>query len=123
MNQNNFVKLMTLLKDISFRVLLGKVEKVNPNNGITTENRKGNLFWISVAVLALLLSGIGVYGYLNYYHVNQNQNLGTYDNPEVAFRETQKVLSILSTNLNVGIESVQYIEEYENSKNLIFKQQ
>jgi hypothetical protein len=48
--------------------------------------------------------------------------LGTYDNPEEALAATQKALAMLSNNVNVGIESVQYIQEYEQSKNKIFKQ-
>lgn len=78
--------------------------------------------WLSVAATVVVLLGIGAYGYLNFYKADQDENLGTYDDPEVAFRETQKALSKLSTNLNTGFESMQYIEEYENSKNLIFKQ-
>jgi hypothetical protein len=47
--------------------------------------------------------------------------LGTYDDPEVAFRETQKALNLVSENVNVGIKSVEYVNEYQESKNLIFK--
>jgi hypothetical protein len=85
--------------------------------------KKMNLGWVSIGALILVLAGIGVYGYFNYWDVDQKENLGTYDNPEVAFKETQKALSILSTHLKIGIESVQYVKEYDNSKNLIFKQQ
>lgn len=74
--------------------------------------------WVSVAFFVVILSGIGIY----FSYKNQDQNLGTYDDPEVAFRETQKALLILSTHLNSGIESVQYIEEYNKSKDLIFKE-
>src|SRR3954462_15088277 len=76
-----------------------------------------NLAWFSIAGSILV---IAAYGFFNY-NVIQNQNLGTYDDPEVAFKETQKALSRLSVHLNTGIESVQYIKEYDNSKNLIFK--
>jgi hypothetical protein len=69
-----------------------------------------------------VLLGIGTYFYWNTTNSTQNQDLGTYDDPEIAFRETQKALALLSNHVNVGIESVQYIEEYQNSKNLIFKQ-
>lgn len=85
--------------------------------------KKMNLGWVFIVTLILVLAGIGTYGYFNYSDVEQKENLGTCDNPEVAFRETQRALSLLSTNLNIGIESVQYIQEYDNSKNLIFKRQ
>jgi hypothetical protein len=44
-----------------------------------------------------------------------------YKSPEAAFNATQKALSMLSENVNVGIESVEYINEYDYSKDLIFK--
>jgi len=90
---------------------------------IVLKSKKRNLMWLSIAASVAVLLGIGTYSYFNYYHTNQDQDLGTYDDPEIAFRETQKALSMLSTHLNTGIESVQYVQEYENSKNLIFKQQ
>lgn len=87
------------------------------------KSRKQNFLWFSVIASVFVLLGISVFGYLNHGDAKPNQNLGTFDDPEVAFKETQKALLILSTHLNVGIESVQYIQEYDNSKNLIFKPQ
>ena len=72
--------------------------------------------WLSIAASVVVLLGIAFA-----WDQNQETDLGTYDNPEAAFRETQKALSLLSGNVNKGIESVQYVQEYENSKNLIFK--
>jgi hypothetical protein len=92
------------------------------NQEIQLKSRNRNWLWLSVAASVFVLLGIGVFGYISYYNLDQDENLGTYDDPEVAFKETQKALSKLSTNLNTGFESMQYIEEYENSKNLIFKQ-
>lgn len=85
--------------------------------------KKQNLIWFSIVSSVIVLLGIAMYGYLNYSLIHQNSKLGTYDDPEIAFKETQKALSKLSIHLNTGIESVQYIQEYDNSKNLIFKQQ
>lgn len=89
---------------------------------IRLKSRKRNWVWLSVAASVVVLLGIGAFGYIYYFNADQDQDLGTYDDPEVAFKETQKALSRLSTNLNTGFESMQYIQEYENSKNLIFKQ-
>lgn len=89
---------------------------------ILLKSRNRNWLWLSVMASVVVLLGIGAFGYFNYYNPEQDENLGTYDDPEIAFRETQKALSKLSTNLNTGFESMQYIKEYENSKNLIFKQ-
>jgi len=87
-----------------------------------SRDKKRNVAWLSVAASVVVLLGIGTYAYVNSNNVAQNQNLGTYDDPEVAFRETQKALALLSGQVNKGIESVQYVQEYEDSKNLIFKQ-
>lgn len=92
------------------------------NKEIQFKSTKRNWLWMSVAASVVVLLGIGVYGYFIHDDTNQDQNLGTFDDPEVAFKETQKALSKLSTNLNTGFESMQYIQEYEKSKNLIFKQ-
>jgi hypothetical protein len=102
---------------------LALAKEQNFEQEIVLKSKKRNLAWLSIAASVVVLLGIGTYSYFNYYNINQNQDLGTYDDPEIAFRETQKALSMLSTHLNTGIESVQYIQEYENSKNLIFKQQ
>jgi hypothetical protein len=86
------------------------------------KSQKLNFGLIVIAASLLVLLGIGSYLYLNNCETEQNSNLGTFDDPEVAFRETQKVLFILSFHLKTGIESVQYIQEYDKSKNLIFKE-
>lgn len=88
---------------------------------IPLQSKKRNVAWLSIAASVVVLLGIGTYMYLNT-NANQNQDLGTYNDPEIAFKETQKALALLSNHVNVGIESVQYVEEYQYSKNLIFKQ-
>ncbi|SHG34247.1 hypothetical protein SAMN05443549_103325 [Flavobacterium fluvii] len=102
---------------------MSKMETENGTQENALKPKKLNLGKVSIVVMVLVLLGIGTYGYFNCCDVDQNKNLGTYDDPEVAFRETQKALSILSGHLKIGIESVQYIQEYDNSKNLIFKPQ
>ena len=89
---------------------------------ISLKSKKRNLMWYSIAASVVVLLGIGTFTYVNYQNANLNQDLGTYDDPEVALAETQKALALLSNQVNVGIESVQYVQEYENSKELIFKQ-
>ena len=50
----------------------------------------------------------------------ENKDLGTYEDPKIALIETQKVFFILSDNLNKGYKSVDYINEYEITRNKIF---
>lgn len=97
-------------------------KKPHFNQTMQFKSKNRNWLRLSVAAAVIVLLGIGVFGYFNYYNPEQDQNLGTYDDPEVAFRETQKVMYRLSINLNTGYKSMQYIQEYEDSKNLIFKQ-
>ena len=85
-------------------------------------DKKHYVAWLSIAASVVVLLGIGTYVFYNYDNANEKQDLGTYDDPEVALRETQKALALLSNHVNVGIESVYYIREYQESKELIFKQ-
>ncbi|WP_035667602.1 hypothetical protein [Flavobacterium sp. 83] len=89
---------------------------------IPLQSKKHYVAWLSIAASVVVLLGIGAYIFYNNDNVNEKQDLGTYDDPEVALKETQKALALLSNHVNVGIESVYYIKEYQESKELIFKQ-
>ena len=82
-------------------------------------NKRIFVAWLSVAASIVVLIGVGTFTYFNY-QSRQNQDLGTYDSPEQAFRETQRVLAQLSDHVNSGVESFQYIQEYENTKDRVF---
>nr|WP_294780341.1 hypothetical protein [uncultured Flavobacterium sp.] len=88
--------------------------------------KKQNVAWLSIAASAVVLLGIGTYFFVSEKNdttaVASQTELGTYDDPEEALKATQKALALLSNNVNVGIEKVSYIKEYEQSKNKIFKQ-
>ncbi|GAA3737773.1 hypothetical protein GCM10022422_21370 [Flavobacterium ginsengisoli] len=93
---------------------------------IPLQSKKRNVAWLSIAASVVVLLGIGTYFFMSEQKdttaVASQTELGTYNNPEEALKATQKALALLSTHVNVGIESVQYINEYEQSKNKIFKQ-
>jgi hypothetical protein len=86
---------------------------------IPLQAKKRNVTWLSIAASVIVLLGISTFTYL--YQPQKTNDLGTYESPEAAFEATQKALSLLSKNVNVGIESVSYINEFQNSKELIFK--
>lgn len=90
---------------------------------IENKSKKRNLAWVSIAASVMVLMALGTYVFFNTTPVNENKDLGTYDDPEVAFKAAQKALSLLSNNVNIGIESVQYIEEYQIAKNKVFRKQ
>jgi hypothetical protein len=83
------------------------------------QTKKRNVMWLSIAASVVVLLGISTFTY--FHSPTEKEDLGTYENPEAAFAATQKALSLLSENVNVGIESVEYINEYQYSKDLIFK--
>jgi hypothetical protein len=47
--------------------------------------------------------------------LNNKEDLGTYDDPEVAL-EKLKSISTASNHVNVGIEGVQHLQEFDKSK-------
>ena len=77
--------------------------------------------WISIAASTVILLGMFTF-YMSSIQPKEIKNeLGSYDNPQEAFEQTQKALALLSQNVNIGIESVKYVQEYENAKNRVFK--
>ncbi|TDP00659.1 hypothetical protein [Flavobacterium sp. 245] len=102
-----------------------QVKQQKSTQEIPLQTKKRNVAWLSIAASMVVLLGIGTYFFTsekNAAPAVAQSELGTYDNPEEALKATQKALALLSNNVNVGIESVQYINEYEQSKNKIFKQ-
>ncbi|WP_281232110.1 hypothetical protein [Flavobacterium gelatinilyticum] len=102
-----------------------QVKQQKSTHEILLRSKKRNAAWLSIAASVVVLLGIGTYFFVrekNAAPVAAHSELGTYDNPEEALKATQKALALLSNHVNTGIESVQYINEYEESKNKIFKQ-
>ena len=100
-------------------VVQAKQEQFTATIPLKTKKRK-SVVWLSVAASVVVLLGVGLFTYNNYNQA-KSEDLGTYDDPEVAFRETQKALALISESVNKGIGSMSYINEYEQSKNRIFK--
>ena len=96
-----------------------KQEQFTATIPLNTKKRK-SVVWLSVAASVVVLLGVSLFTFHQYNQPKAN-DFGTYDDPEVAFRETQKALAMISEHVNKGIGSMQYLNEYEQSKNRIFK--
>ncbi|MBF6642276.1 hypothetical protein IVB69_12360 [Flavobacterium sp. J49] len=106
-------------KPIFGYVTQAKQEQFTATIPLNTKKRKSAV-WLSVAASVAVLLSVGWFAF-NHYNQPVSEDLGTYDDPEVAFRETQKALALISESVNKGIGSMSYINEYEQSKNKIFK--
>lgn len=71
-------------------------------------------FWIAASVVVAI--GLGIV-----FFQPKEEDLGTFDDPEIALQETQKALRLVSENINKGKEKMGYLKEFENTKNTIFK--
>ncbi|WP_223551551.1 hypothetical protein [Aestuariivivens sp. NBU2969] len=84
-----------------------------------------NYKWISVAAVAVLMLG---------FYFNNPSDVGTIDDPEIAFNEVSKSLAMISDHFNKGTSTVgylnevnkgtstlSYLTEIENTTNIIFK--
>jgi hypothetical protein len=89
---------------------------------IPLQTKKRNIVgWLSIAATVVIMLGVGSMMYLNNDKAAQFVACSPEDNPELALQQTEKALALVSAHLNTGIESVSYINEYEQSKNRIFK--
>jgi len=100
-------------------VYFAEAKEQKSSHELPQKTKKHNVMWLSIAASVVVLLGISTFTY--FHSTTDKEDLGTCENPEAAFAATQKALALLSENVNVGIESVEYVNEYEYSKDLIFK--
>ena len=94
-------------------------EKVFFEPNINLKSNTKPVWYLSIAASVVLLIGLGTYFKMNN-NTESNNDLGSYNSPEVAFKQTQKALQMLSSNVNIGVNSVAYFNEYQETKNIIF---
>jgi hypothetical protein len=82
--------------------------------------KRKSAVWLLVAASVIVILGLGLFTF-NHYNQQKSEDYGTYNDPEIAFRETQKALDLISESINKGIVSISYLNEFEQSKNRIFK--
>jgi hypothetical protein len=117
-SSSNVVGHLQQYKPLFAYLAVAKEKKVRSKFIVFSKKRK--LFWLSAAASVIVLLGIGSYVYLHADTAPEKKELGTYTDPQKALEETQKALAMLSSHVNVGIVGVQYIKEYETTKNRVF---
>jgi hypothetical protein len=75
--------------------------------------------WIGIAASFVVLLGLSTFYF--YPTKSKNVELGTFENPEEAYVETQKALFMVAEQVNLGMNSVSHLKEYEKTKKSIFK--
>lgn len=82
---------------------------------------KTTFYFTTLLISFLIIAGIYFYfdGKINSESVVNKY--GTCKTPEEAYKQTQLALNLLSTNINSGIKNAQHINEYEKTKNKVFK--
>lgn len=83
-------------------------------------SQKRQFTYISIAAAVVVLLGIGYYSFFGTPNVGRS---GVINDPDVAYKETEKALMMLSGHINKGVESVQYLEKVEESKSKVFKEE
>lgn len=96
-----------------------KQEQFTATIPLNAKKRK-SVVWLSVAASVAVLIGVVLFA-IDENQPPKTQDLGVIEDPEVAFRETQKALALISQHVNKGIGSMGYLNEFEQSKNRILK--
>ena len=108
---------------VKYKTLFGYFETEKSNEfkqKIALEPRKPQVSkWIGIAAALVLFFGLATFFF--YPTESKSADLGTYDNPEEALKATHKALLMVSEQVNIGMESAVYLEEYENTTKIIFK--
>ncbi|WP_405296530.1 hypothetical protein [Algibacter sp. Ld11] len=94
--------------------LVNKQEQFNKDINFETETtvtkRNFNYKWLSVAAVAVLMIGFYFGSSLS------SDDLGTYEDPELALMEVTKSLEMISHSFNKGVATVSYLDEMEKGK-------
>ena len=108
---------------MQYQALFGyfKAEKsVQMEEKIPLQKRKfQRSHWVGIAAVLVLFFGLATFFF--YPSDATASDLGTYDNPEEALIATHKALLMVSEQVNIGMKSAVYLEEYENTTKTIFK--
>ncbi|SHF77340.1 hypothetical protein SAMN05444396_101321 [Flavobacterium segetis] len=104
-------------KEVQFTKQVSEFKNAKRKTGVS----KFIIYAVSIAASVIVSVGLGNYFFFESKSLKNAEDLGTFEDPRAALAATQKALSLLSSNLNVGINNVQQIDEYQKTKDKIFK--
>ena len=80
---------------------------------VTIKPKRNYFKWASVAAVAVLTFGI--------YFENSRRKQLEQEKAQIAYNETKKALSLLAENFNKGTEKIVYLNQFEETKQKIYK--
>lgn len=83
------------------------------SKSVTLKPRKINFKWLTVAASLVLAFG--------FYTFNNVKSSTQEEEALLAYYQTKKALQLVSSNFNIGAQKVGYLNEFEKTKNQIFK--
>ena len=85
-------------------------------------SNKGQFFFIGIA--ASILLAIGIFAWQNNSREDiPEHNLGTIENPQEAYQKTKEALQMVAEVFNSGREDLEYLNEFNKTKNKFIKNQ
>jgi len=123
---------LAMYKPMFAYFLVNKQEEFTRDFSLALTSKKAkpniNYKWISVAALAIVMLG------LYFGNATKSSDLGTYEDPQLAFNEFSKSMEMISSKFNTGAATVGYLNEIdkgastlgylnemENATRIIFK--
>jgi len=89
---------------------------------IQLTSKKGQYFFIGIA--ASILLAIGIFAWQNNIREEIPQhNLGTIEDPQEAYQKTKEALQMVAEVFNSGKEDLEYLGEFNKTKNKFIKNQ
>ncbi|MDI9312502.1 MAG: hypothetical protein QM535_19990 [Limnohabitans sp.] len=82
---------------------------------------KTTFYFTTLLISLLIIAGVYYYFAAKINSESVPNKYGTCKTPEEAYKQTQLALNLLSVNINSGIKNAQHINEYEKTKNKVFK--
>lgn len=107
---------------IIFAYAANEKKRTYPGNLQLTSNKR-QFFFIGIAASILLAIGIFFWQNNSVEEMPQQHNLGTIEDPQEAYQKTKEALQMVAEVFNAGREDLEYLNEFNKTKNKFIKNQ